>query len=303
MGDGALACRAANELLDELGLLTAPIDPEWIARTKNLMFEEQDGFPTGVYGALFRSGNSFGIIVSASCPSDGHKRFTIAHELGHYHLPGHVDRLFPDPGDGNAVSLGGHFRGRKDPLEVDADYFANELLMPTRLVRPFIKTVGDGLSAVEALATQFRTSLSAAAIRYTSATTEPVAVIISRLGVVEWTAISPALWDYRWARSPLKREWAPRGSSTRRLSDTPDRVTRGEKDGDSMLLCEWFQGAPTSVQVVEEAVGLGRYGRVLTVLMPQELSELESDEDADQEQDEGATHDWRDAMRTYRMGS
>ncbi len=266
------------------------------------MFEEQNGFPRDAYGALFRSGNSFGIIVSRSCPSEGHKRFTIAHELGHYHLPGHVDRLFPAPGDGNAVSLGGHFRGRRDPLEVDADYFANELLMPARLVHPVMKGVGEGLCAIEALATQFRTSLSAAAIRYTSATKEPVAVIISHSGVVEWTAISPALWDYRWARSPLKREWAPRGSGTRRLSDSPDRVKQGERDSDSMLLCEWLQAAPAALHVIEEAVGLGQFGRVLTLLIPQGLSDLESDEDASQKQDDGTTHDWRDAMRTYRLG-
>jgi hypothetical protein len=277
------------------------VDPEWIVRAKQLMFEERTDFPDGVYGALFRSGNCFGILVSTGCPGDGHRRFTIAHELGHYHLPGHVERLFPDEGDGNAVSLGGHFRGKKDPLEVEADYFANELLMPERLVRPLVRRLGNGVSAISTLANEFRTSMSAAAIRYSSITSEPVAMLISRDGVIEWTAISPALWEHRWARVTMKKEWAPRGSGTRRLSLAPDRVRQGQADSDSMLLCEWFQGAPPSVHVIEEAIGLGLFGRVLTVLIPQDLTDPESDDEGEQDPDDGRTHDWRDALRTYRM--
>lgn len=265
------------------------------------MFEESADFPHGVYGALFRSGNSFGILVSTACPGDGHRRFTIAHELGHYYLPGHVQTLFPYEGDGNAVSLGGHFRGRKNPLEVEADYFANELLMPERLVRPLIRRVGEGLKAISTLASEFRTSMSAAAIRYASITGEPVAVVISLDGVIEWTTISATLWEYPWARGTMKKEWAPRGSGTRRLCHAADRVRRGEEDSDSMLLCEWLSGAPPSVQVIEEAIGLGIFGRVLTVLTAQDLPDPEDDDQGEQDPDDGRTHDWRDAMRTYRM--
>lgn len=302
MADGALARRAANELLDELNLSSAPIDPEWIAIAKQLMFEERNDFPEGVYGALFRSGNSFGILVSQSCPSEGHRRFTIAHELGHYHLPGHVDRLFPFSGDGNAVSVGGHFRGNRDRFEVEADYFANELLMPERLIRPVMRTVGGGLCAINALAETFRTSLSAAAIRYSTSTGDPVAVIISKDGVIEWTSVSAPLWDHRWARVPLRGEWAPHGSGTRRLSLAQDRVRRGEEDGESMLLCEWLHNAPRDVEVLEEAIGLGSYGRVLTILIPKDLRDPEYEDDDESAPDDGRTHDWRDAMRSYRMG-
>ena len=37
------------------------------------------------------------------------------------------------------------------------------------------------------------------------------------------------------------------------------------------LLCEWFVDAPRGTHVTEEAVGLGSYGRVLTVLRPEGL--------------------------------
>jgi Zn-dependent peptidase ImmA (M78 family) len=296
-----LARRSANEVLEELAIAAAPVDPESIARTKRLLFEEKDGFPEGVYGALFRSGNQFGIIVSTSCPGDGHRRFTIAHELGHYHIPGHVERLFPR-GDGIVPSLGGHFRGRKDPVEVEADCFANELLMPERLVRPLIRHVGDGLAAIRALEEQFRTSMSAAAIRFSAITSDPVAVVVSYHGVVEWTARSPALWAYGWARQALKKEWAPKGSATRRLGLAPDRVRRGECDDHSGLLCEWFSDAPDSAEVVEEAVGLGAFGRVLTVLSAGELPDADEEFAEDEQRDDGRSHDWRDALRPYHLG-
>lgn len=290
-----LARRTANELLDELSITAAPVDPEWIVRKKELLFEEHD-FPPTVYGALFRSGDRFGVIVSRSCPGEGHRRFTIAHELGHYHMPDHVDRLF-QPGTTQVLSLSGHFRSKKDPIEVEADYFANELLMPDRFVRPVIRSLGGGLVAVRALAEQFRTSLSAAAIRYAAVANDPVVVIVSKDGVIEWTARPPAVWAHDWARKPLKNEWAPRRSATRRLGLAPNRTRRGENDEASMLLCEWFDGAPPQVEVTEEAIGLGAYGRVLTVL---QIPDLPDPDEA--EEREAEPSDWRDALRGYRLG-
>ena len=293
-----LARRTANDLLDELSITAAPVDPEWIVHEKQLLFEEQD-FPPTVYGALFRAGERFGVIVSRACPGEGHRRFTIAHELGHYHMPDHVDRLF-SAGMTQVLSLGGHFRSAKDPIEVEADYFANELLMPDRFVRPVLRNLGGGLAAIQALAEQFRTSLCAAAIRYVAVADEPVVVIVSKDGVIEWAARPPVVWAHDWARKPLNKEWAPRRSATRRLGLAPDRVRRGETDDASTLLCEWFDGAPGRVEAAEEAMGLGAYGRVLTVLQIYDLPDPDKLEERDGEDD--GPRDWRDALRGYRLG-
>jgi len=291
-----LARRLANEVLDELAITAAPVDPERIAREKGMLVEEKDRFPAGAYGALFRAGNRFGIIVSSTCPGEGHRRFTIAHELGHYHIPGHVESLLA-PGDSVAASLGGHFRGRKDPIEVEADCFASELLLPDRFVRPFVRRVGHGLTAVRALAEQFRTSMSAAAIRYATVTGEPVLVVVSHDGTIEWTTFSGALWSYSWARRRMKRGAVPRGSATQRLALAPDRVVRSDTEDSSMPFSEWLEDAPAAVEVIEEAVGLGTFGRVLTLLRAEQLP----DPDEEPDEDERET-DWRDALRGYRLG-
>lgn len=294
-----LARRTANDLLDELEIVAAPVDPEWIVREKQMLFDERSDFPPTVYGALFRSGNQFGVIVSNACPGDGHRRFTIAHELGHYHVPEHVERLFEN-GIDIVPSLGGHFRTRKDPLEVEADYFANELLMPDRFVRPLISQVGNGVAAVRAFADHFRTSLCAAAIRYADVAEEPVVVIVSKDGEIEWAARPHKVLAHRWAQRSLKKEWAPKGSATRRLALAPERVRRSEADDSSMLLCEWFDEAPSEVEVIEEALGLGAYGRVLTVLV---IPDLPDADEVNEREFEEEDRDWRSALRGYRLGA
>ena len=77
----------ATELLGDLGLSTPPIDPEWVASEVELSVKEKPLSP-GVFGALWKKGNSFGIFVSDSCPTIGHRRFSVAHELGTITLTG-----------------------------------------------------------------------------------------------------------------------------------------------------------------------------------------------------------------------
>jgi hypothetical protein len=281
----------------EIGEPPVPVDD--IVRRKGLAFEQRDGFPPGVFGALFRSGNAFGIVVSAACPTEGHRRFTVAHELGHYHMPDHVDRLFAS-GAELVPSMTGHYRSQKDPLEVEADAFASELLMPSRFVKPLVQRLGSGFSAIHSLAGRFEASLSAAAIRYSQVATVPTVVLLSKSGAIEWAATSPALWAHRWAKRSWKGEWAPRGSGTRRLWAAPDRVAQGASDGSTLLLCEWLEGAPSEVEAVEEAIGLGSYSRVLTVISIADLREVDEYEEEEANSDE--VPDWRSALRGYSLG-
>jgi hypothetical protein len=77
-------------------------------------------------------------------------------------------------------------------------------------------------------------------------------------------------------------------------------VVDGKEDSDCGLLCEWFEDAPPVYAVGEEAVGLGYFGRVLTVLTCPDLptpDELYAD--ADEEMGETGTGDWRDGLRPY----
>jgi hypothetical protein len=213
-------------------------------------------------------------------------------------MPDHVERMFVN-GIEIVPSVAGHFRS-KDPLEVEADCFASELLMPGRFVKPLMDRLGSGIAAVQTIADRFDVSLSAAAIRFAQVADFPCLVLLSKDGVVEWSATSPALWAHRWARRPWKGEWAPPGSGTRRIVAEPDRLLAGAADGSSLFLGEWLDGAPDDIEAEEEVIGLGSFGRVLTVISVSGLMEVDEYEGDEQVSEEHA--DWRSALRGYRLG-
>ena len=76
---------------------------------------------------LLRHGDVFGILYATHIPSEGFQRFSIAHELGHYFLDGHIDHILPK--DGVHTSHAGFVSA--DPYELEADQFAAGLLMPS----------------------------------------------------------------------------------------------------------------------------------------------------------------------------
>ena len=66
------------------------------------------------------------------------------------------------------------------------------------------------------------------------------------------------------------------------------------------MLSEWFEGSP-DVSLGEEAMGLGGYGRVLTLLTCDSLPDADDWEERG-EQSSDHKPDWRDAMRPYHLG-
>lgn len=291
--------RIANDVVDELGICDVPVVPDAVARAKAIRLEEHRS-PPEVYGALYLDGAGFGIVVSTACHGPGHRAFTIAHELGHYHIDGHVEAMFPDGQHQQVFSSAGHFRSRRDPREREADWFAAELLMPERWAGPRCRPLAPTVAAIQHLATDFGVSLPCAGVRYTELSEEPVALVLSQDGQIEWLAFSQRMSDHGWSRRSWKRELVPTHSATRRLARDRAHVERGDTDEASGLLCEWFDGAPTAVTLEEEALGLGRYGRVLTVLSAPGLR-TEEEIMEELEQREWREHsDW-DALRGYTL--
>jgi Zn-dependent peptidase ImmA (M78 family) len=289
--------KRAREVLAEFNLDTHPIDPDWIATQRGIRIVTENRFPKDCFGALVRRGNEFVILVSAGCFNVGHRRFTIGHELGHFHLEGHIDALISR--DAPALSFGANYTNQKDPFEIEADAFASELLMPTPPVTQAIAGRRPGLNVVQDLARDFVVSVSAAAVRLAMLSAEPVVVLLSRDHVLEWAAFSPAFDGHAWIRRRRRGDWAPPRSATTLLARDVDQVRSGATRSDNGVLSEWFDGAPNAA-VDEEALGLGHYGRVLTILTCENLP------DPDEEQERmdiqrGPGGDWRDALRSYRL--
>jgi Zn-dependent peptidase ImmA (M78 family) len=283
-----MAQRTAEMFLKEEGIASLPVDPFAIAESRDIMVEAKPGNADGVSGMLLRHGNNFGIVYASHIPSQGFQRFSISHELGHYFLPGHVDQLLAA---GVHVSRAGFITA--DPYELEADHFAAGLLMPEA---PFRKALGQydpGLDAIEAVANLCLTSRTATAIRFAELTDAAVAIIMSTGGTIDYCFLSEAmktLPKLDWLRkgSPL-----PPGTTTARFAAQPARVRAGDRVADEADVRDWLGGA-TRASISEESVGLGQYGKVLTVLVS---STTGQDDEPDEEDDEDLIERWTPRFR------
>ena len=288
---GFLLMRQAERLLRDEGLLRLPVDLESLAKTRDIVIQPMDSPDTGVSGMLVRHGNTFGILYATNISNEGFQRFSIAHELGHFFVEGHFDHI---PFDGDIHKSHAGFVSN-DQYEREADYFAAGLLMPETLVRGVIRGQPDGLCAVEAIQNEARASLTASAIRYIGLTESAAAVIVSQGDKIDYCFMSNALKSLEHLTWPRKGDPIPSGTVTAAIARQPDQLRRGARDSDEIDAMEWF-ASERSVQALEEVVGLGSYGRVLTVLTcPDLLDEgfTEEDEDSDEALEESWTPRFR----------
>jgi Zn-dependent peptidase ImmA (M78 family) len=160
------ARRAAQAIIRDFAIKNPPVPIERIIKSKNIVLqyapleEELSGM------AYIKDG--IGIIGVNALHHPNRQRFSAAHELAHHELHAqeihkavHVDREFRVLLRDDVSSQG------VDPLEIEANAFASELLMPRELLMTALGAGGldlDDETGIEALARKFR--VSPAAMRY-----------------------------------------------------------------------------------------------------------------------------------------
>ncbi|MGD9721497.1 MAG: ImmA/IrrE family metallo-endopeptidase [Pirellulales bacterium] len=256
-----------------------PICPFRIAAEKDIIVQAKDSKDPGISGFLMRVGSVFGIQYAQHIANDGFIRFTVAHELGHYFLPEHPKQLFGD-GDGIHQSRSGFVSN--DRYERQADYFASALLMPESRFRNEINTAGQGFAAIEELSRRFVTSLTATAIRFAQFTDDTVAVVMSTGQSIDYCFMSDRLRDLSGITWIKKGDLLPPAVATARFNRNQTNIEQGATNESTCQLDDWFDGAP-AVEVNEDVVGLGSYGKTLTVLFTDE--DIEDDSSDDYEDD------------------
>ena len=255
-----------------------PICPFTIAKKVDIIIQPKPSSERGVSGFLMRVGNVFGIQYASHIANDGFIRFTVAHELGHYFLPGHAEHLFPN-GDGLHKSRSGFISG--DRYERQADYFASALLMPENLFRQRANRAGRGFAAIEKLAKEFQTSVTATAIRFTKVTDDAVAVVVSSGDHIDYCFMSDRIRDLRGITWIRKGDLLPDRTPTAEFNADASNVDEARREEGASYLDDWFDGAPR-VEVNEDVVGLGSYGKTLTVLFTDEDLQDEDDREEDE---------------------
>jgi hypothetical protein len=135
---------------------------------------------TGCLARLVRKGNRGVIRTKLGIREPGRKRFAIAHELGHWFLHEKESQYF--------VCTAEQMRDYKgSPLEVEANIFASELLMPTYLFRPLAQDAPPTLEIVSDLSATFVTSLTATGMKFVDLNRHECVLVLSTNGKVIWS--------------------------------------------------------------------------------------------------------------------
>lgn len=268
------ATSAAERVIRDYAIASLPVQPVAIAERLGIEVLAKPASDGGVSGMLIRHGEHFCIAYATHIASSGFRRFSIAHELGHYFLEGHIDAIFADGSlhESRAGLLS------NTEYELEADRFAARLLMPNALFSAALRRAGEGLEAVESLAATCDTSLPATGIRYAECTHEPVAVIVSSGNSVDYCAMSNALREIDGIDWIRRNQPLPRDCVTRGFNSDPARVRRSERAEGTSPFQNWFGGAHR-IAVTEEVLGLGAYGKTLTVLHGVEPPDEAEDDD------------------------
>ncbi|CAE6754274.1 ImmA/IrrE family metallo-endopeptidase [Paraburkholderia aspalathi] len=140
------------------------------------------------------------------------RRFTIGHELGHFLLPWHKQERFEcKPAD---VTISSSALGQSSKLpgiEIEANTFASELLMPRREFKRTMNAYGEPeLEHVADLSSKFDVSVEATIWRYKSLSDYPVAFVFAHNNVVRYWTKGP---EFPYSLCVRKGQSLPRESA------------------------------------------------------------------------------------------
>lgn len=165
--DPERAREAARAVLREFSVKTVPVPVERIIKSKNIILQYAP-LEENLSGMAYIK-DGVGIIGINALHHPNRQRFSAAHELGHHELHAHhirtavhVDKEFRVLLRDDVSSQG------MDSLEIEANAFASELLMPGELVTGMLDAGGLDIeddAGIEALARKFRVSASAMRFR------------------------------------------------------------------------------------------------------------------------------------------
>jgi hypothetical protein len=165
-------------------------DLDAILTDRQLEIAESDHLEPGYSALLFRAGEGGGIMLAAGQPP-GRRRFSIAHELGHFLIPSHERQGI----EGYCLSLDMRARSYDArTVEWEANDFAAELLMPQRLFRADAARMEPSVANIETLAgpDYYGVSRLAAAWRHTEVSARAAAVVLVTDRRVTWIVRSEA---------------------------------------------------------------------------------------------------------------
>lgn len=243
------AGKRAEALIAELGI-TAPqdLDIEAIAFDSNVevVYEAMTGCEASLVGYRDRA-------IATINPSGvrGRERFSLAHELGHWHL--HRGRSFQCRVDDQGTNLSSN-----RVQEKEADSFAAHLLLPTSIFKPAVDQFQHpNFQQLTKVAENFETSILATSLRLAGINVAPVIVACYDKDGKRWSmpaADIPSRWFLKdkLDADTFAYDLITSGKECRGLSKQPADA--------------WFENSDAENYEVQEQCVYGFGGTVLVLL-------------------------------------
>jgi hypothetical protein len=216
----------------------------------------EDGGLERAEGRIVAPSPESGTIRVKTGMNAGRRRFTIAHEIGHFvlHPRESLDR----------TDTAANFTVWNDASEeAEANIFAAELIMPEFMFMPRCMGPIPSLRLIDELAAAFLTSTLATAFQYVSYTNEQVALVLSEGEQIRWSYKSKDFWP-RIRRGNLSPDSAAgeiaagNSGDTNKMVETPAHAWLTEFDYDN------------EHDIREDSRYVGYYDRIISLLWLEE---------------------------------
>lgn len=176
----------ARQLLRDFCIVAAPaLSFDNIFKHYNIIYDEMDYGNTNYMGSLIRAEGKTIILVNTDIKNIGRINFTKAHELGHFSL-NHKGEQFECSRTDTSDST-------RRPLEIEANQFAKEFLLPEQMLRPISLSAPFDFDTIKAISNQFMVSKLVAVFRILEFHSGNYAVIGSKDGLIAHLRMSESL--------------------------------------------------------------------------------------------------------------
>lgn len=240
----------ARDLLSKLRI-DPPTDLKILACVIGLQIREVNS--KGFEGALVRvPGRLQGMVaVRADIRESGRKRFTIAHEIGHYLLPGH-GMIMPVCREDQINTWTQESIKKEDA----ANRFASELLLPSDRVSNILRNQNPSMATARFISNKFETSLISAALKCIDVTERACALVVSIDGIGQRYKPSKS-WKYL----------IPTGQKLSRTLAGELHFYSRQVQG-KIAASSWMteKNVPKRMMVLEDSIYLPHYNTILSIL-------------------------------------
>lgn len=251
-----------NKLINEL-CITSPgqYSIQEIINARGLVYREEK--LTGSIGNIVFNNKHGVVTVSTEITDPGQKRFTAAHELGHFenekHLYSSENKIINTKYE-DILSI-----NVKRQNEKNANEFAAELLMYEPWFKDFTEREKVNYKLLSETAEYFKVSLSAVALRYSEIGHHPIGIVLIQNKKVKWSSVNQYF--------PFNFKFIKNGKQISKNSYTYDYYENGNypKEGEDIPADAWFDEdfnfeKSYDARIFELLIPMPRYNSILVLL-------------------------------------